>query len=48
MAPTVVVGVGAGIAAYKAAILVRALMRAGVKVHVVPTPRSLDFVGVFK
>ncbi len=45
MAPTVVVGVGAGIAAYKAAILVRALMRAGVKVHVVPTPRSLDFVG---
>lgn len=45
MAPTVVVGVGAGIAAYKAAILVRALMRAGVNVHVVPTPRSLDFVG---
>ncbi|WP_321780271.1 bifunctional phosphopantothenoylcysteine decarboxylase/phosphopantothenate synthase [Schaalia cardiffensis] len=45
MAPTVVVGVGAGIAAYKAAILVRALMRAGVNVHVVPTSRSLDFVG---
>ncbi len=45
MAPTVVVGVGAGIAAYKAAILVRALIRADVKVHVVPTPRSLDFVG---
>lgn len=45
MAPTVVVGVGAGIAAYKAAILVRALIRAGAEVHVVPTPRSLDFVG---
>lgn len=45
MAPTVVVGVGAGIAAYKAAILVRALIRAGAEVHVVPTTRSLDFVG---
>lgn len=45
MAPTVVVGVGAGIAAYKAAILVRALIRAGADVRVVPTPRSLDFVG---
>ncbi len=45
MAPTVVVGVSAGIAAYKAAILVRALVRAGCDVRVVPTPRSLDFVG---
>ena len=45
MAPVVVVGVGAGIAAYTAAILVRELMRAGCDVRVVPTPRSLDFVG---
>lgn len=45
MAPVVLVGVGAGIAAYKAAILVRELMRSGCQVRVIPTPRSLDFVG---
>lgn len=45
MSRTIVVGVSAGIAAYKAAILVRELIRAGHDVRVVPTPRSLDFVG---
>lgn len=45
MTASIIVGVGAGIAAYKAAFLVRDLMRAGHEVHVVPTPRSLEFVG---
>lgn len=45
MSRTIIVGVSAGIAAYKAAILVRELIRAGHDVRVVPTPRSLDFVG---
>lgn len=41
----IVVGVGAGIAAYKAAEVVRALERRGHDVWVVPTPASLHFVG---
>lgn len=44
--PTTVVGVGAGIAAYKAVLLVRELQRAGHEVVVVPTPASLQFVGI--
>ncbi|WRS29701.1 bifunctional phosphopantothenoylcysteine decarboxylase/phosphopantothenate--cysteine ligase CoaBC [Actinomycetaceae bacterium MB13-C1-2] len=44
-APTVVVGVGAGIAAYKVAYVVRGLRKLGWDVHVVPTPTSLEFVG---
>ncbi|WP_075889431.1 bifunctional phosphopantothenoylcysteine decarboxylase/phosphopantothenate--cysteine ligase CoaBC [Actinomyces provencensis] len=45
MTATVVVGVGAGIAAYKMAQVVRDLMRGGHDVTVVPTPASLSFVG---
>ncbi len=41
----VVVGVSAGIAAYKACILVRTLLKAGVDVDVVPTPAALEMVG---
>ena len=44
-APTILVGVGAGIAAYKVAFVVRALRKAGAEVHVIPTPRSREFVG---
>ena len=43
--PTVLVGVGAGIAAYKVATVVRDFRRLGWDVHVAPTPRSLKFVG---
>ncbi len=43
--PTVVVGVGAGIAAYKVAYAVRGLKKLGMTVHVIPTPASLNFVG---
>lgn len=43
--PTVVVGVGAGIAAYKVAYVVRGFRKLGWNVHVVPTPASLEFVG---
>lgn len=43
--PTVVFGVGGGIAAYKAVQVVRALRKAGVRVFVVPTDASLQFVG---
>ncbi len=43
--PTVVVGVGAGIAAYKVAYAVRGFRKLGWNVHVVPTPSSLNFVG---
>lgn len=39
------VGVGAGIAAYKVALVVREFRRLGWNVHVIPTPRSLEFVG---
>ena len=45
MTASIIVGVGAGIAAYKAAILVRELIGSGAQVDVVPTPRSLEFVG---
>lgn len=46
MGATVVVGIGAGIAAYKVAPIVRGLQRDGHEVVVVPTPASLRFVGV--
>lgn len=42
---TVLVGVGAGIAAYKVAFVVRGLKARGVDVHVLPTEASLNFVG---
>lgn len=41
----IVVGVGAGIAAYKAVTVVRLLTNAGHTVTVVPTPEALNFVG---
>ncbi|GGB94321.1 bifunctional phosphopantothenoylcysteine decarboxylase/phosphopantothenate--cysteine ligase CoaBC [Cellulomonas carbonis] len=41
----IVLGVSAGIAAYKAALLLRLLTEAGHEVRVVPTPASLEFVG---
>jgi phosphopantothenoylcysteine decarboxylase/phosphopantothenate--cysteine ligase len=41
----VVLGVGGGIAAYKAADLLRKLTEAGHDVHVVPTAAALEFVG---
>jgi phosphopantothenoylcysteine decarboxylase / phosphopantothenate---cysteine ligase len=41
----VVLGVGAGIAAYKVCELLRLLTEAGHRVRVVPTPAALDFVG---
>ena len=41
----IVLGVSAGIAAYKACILLRGLREAGHQVRVVPTPHSLEFVG---
>lgn len=40
-----VLGVGAGIAAYKSADLLRRLQDRGFLVTVVPTPNSLNFVG---
>ena len=43
---TIVVGVGAGIAAYKSVQVVRDLRRADCQVYVVPTPAALEFVGV--
>jgi phosphopantothenoylcysteine decarboxylase/phosphopantothenate--cysteine ligase len=45
VAGTVVVGVAGGIAAYKAAELVRAFTETGHDVTVVPTPSALHFVG---
>src|ERR1700676_5330776 len=45
MPPRVVLGVGAGIAAYKACELLRRLTESGHQVRVVPTPDSLRFVG---
>lgn len=45
MPASIVVGVGAGIAAYKASEVVRALTGRGHDVWVVPTPASLHFVG---
>jgi phosphopantothenoylcysteine decarboxylase/phosphopantothenate--cysteine ligase len=41
----IILGVGAGIAAYKACELVRLLTEAGHRVRVVPTPDALRFVG---
>ena len=41
----VVLGVGAGIAAYKSCELLRLLTEAGHQVRVVPTPDALRFVG---
>jgi phosphopantothenoylcysteine decarboxylase/phosphopantothenate--cysteine ligase len=41
----IVLGVGGGVAAYKAALLLRALTEAGHDVRVVPTPGALHFVG---
>lgn len=41
----ILVGVTAGIAAYKAAFVVRGLAEMGADVRVVPTPSSLEFVG---
>jgi phosphopantothenoylcysteine decarboxylase/phosphopantothenate--cysteine ligase len=43
--PRVVLGVGAGIAAYKACELLRLLTESGHRVRVVPTPDALKFVG---
>jgi phosphopantothenoylcysteine decarboxylase/phosphopantothenate--cysteine ligase len=45
MAARVVLGVGAGIAAYKACELLRLLTESGHRVRVVPTPDALRFVG---
>ena len=41
----VVLGVGAGIAAYKSCELLRRLQDRGYVITVVPTPSSLNFVG---
>lgn len=41
----VILGVGAGIAAYKTCELLRLLKEAGHRVRVVPTPDALRFVG---
>ncbi len=41
----VILGVGAGIAAYKACELLRLLTESGIEVRVVPTPDALHFVG---
>lgn len=43
--PRVILGVGAGIAAYKACELLRLLKEAGHRVRVIPTPDALRFVG---
>lgn len=42
---TILLGVGAGIAAYKIAYVVRGLRERGHEVHVLPTRNSLEFVG---
>ncbi|HYO37245.1 MAG TPA: flavoprotein, partial [Geodermatophilus sp.] len=41
----IVLGVGGGVAAYKAALLLRSFTEAGHEVRVVPTPAALRFVG---
>jgi len=41
----IVLGVSAGIAAYKACELLRLLTESGHRVRVVPTPAALNFVG---
>lgn len=45
-APSIIVGVTGGIAAYKAVSLVRELVRSGANVTVVPTASALKFVGL--
>jgi phosphopantothenoylcysteine decarboxylase/phosphopantothenate--cysteine ligase len=45
MSSRVVLGVGAGIAAYKSCELLRLLTESGHQVRVVPTPDALRFVG---
>jgi phosphopantothenoylcysteine decarboxylase/phosphopantothenate--cysteine ligase len=45
MAPQVILGVSAGIAAYKACELLRRLTESGHQVRVIPTPDALRFVG---
>ena len=45
MSARVILGVGAGIAAYKACELLRLLTESGYRVRVVPTPDALRFVG---
>ena len=45
MSPRVILGVGAGIAAYKVCELLRLLTESGYRVRVVPTPDALRFVG---
>jgi phosphopantothenoylcysteine decarboxylase/phosphopantothenate--cysteine ligase len=45
MPPRVILGVGAGIAAYKSCELLRLLTESGHRVRVVPTPDALRFVG---
>ena len=45
MAPQVILGVSAGIAAYKACELLRRLTESGHRVRVIPTPDALRFVG---
>jgi phosphopantothenoylcysteine decarboxylase / phosphopantothenate---cysteine ligase len=45
MPPRVVLGVGAGIAAYRSCELLRLLTESGHRVRVVPTPDALRFVG---
>src|SRR6202142_4189741 len=45
MSARVILGVGAGIAAYKSCELLRLLTESGHRVRVVPTPDSLRFVG---
>ena len=42
---SIVLGVSGGVAAYKAALLLRAFTEAGHDVRVVPTPAALNFVG---
>ncbi len=42
---SIVLGVSGGVAAYKAALLLRAFTEAGHDVRVVPTPGALHFVG---
>ncbi len=45
-APSIVVGVTGGIAAYKAVTLIRELVRGGAHVTVIPTASALKFVGL--
>jgi phosphopantothenoylcysteine decarboxylase/phosphopantothenate--cysteine ligase len=45
VAPRVILGVGAGISAYKVCELLRRLTESGYEVRVVPTPDALRFVG---